>query len=304
MKTFKYFFVSLVWLGLAGGLFVVQAEEEFPSNFSNRNGVSNTRHNLAQSGNVNQNAMITSRNNYGEVCVYCHTPHGANENIDAPLWNRTIKSNTYQTYNQLGTTSLTAEVNQPGIHSLTCLSCHDGTVAIDSILNMPGSGKYNAASKTNHQEAFLDSWVSASGTTVSPNHLAIGTSSPAKPTAGCMSCHNSDLGMAHDFTTKKIGTDLRDDHPIGIELPTARIGKDFIGPTVTKSNMAFYDTNTNGKADASEIRFYKTGSTMRVECSSCHDPHGVASSAGAEINPTFLRIKNQGSALCVNCHAM
>lgn len=303
MKKTKFYILCAIWVGFVGGLFAVQAADEFPTNFTNRNGISNTRHNLSLSGNISQAAMVTARNNYGEVCVYCHTPHGANENISAPLWNRTIKSTTYETYNQLGTSSLTSAVDQPGIHSLTCLSCHDGTVAIDSILNMPGSGKYNAASKTSHQEAFLDSWGTATGMG-SPNHLAIGTSSPAKSNAGCMSCHNPDIGVAHDFSTKKIGTDLRDDHPIGTDLPTARVGKDFNGPTVTKETMAFYDTNSNGKADANEIRFYKTGSTMRVECASCHDPHGVAPSAGAEINPTFLRVKNQGSALCVNCHAM
>ncbi|MBF8271145.1 MAG: hypothetical protein HW380_250 [Magnetococcales bacterium] len=276
--------------------------EDFPTNFSNNRGISSTRHNLSLSGNVSQSAMVTSRNQYGEVCVYCHTPHGANENIDVPLWNRTIKNNTYQTYSQMGTSSLTSEVNQPGITSLTCLSCHDGTVAIDSIINMPGSSRYNANSKTSHQESFLDSWVNSAGTTVSPNHLAIGTSSPAKSNAGCMSCHNTDIGVAHDFTLRNIGTDLRDEHPIGIDLPTTRVGQDFIGPSVTQDKMAFFDINSNNKADPNEVRFYKTGSSYRVECASCHDPHGVMAANGSEINPTFLRVKNQESALCLTCH--
>lgn len=29
-----------------------------------------------------------TRNDYGEVCVYCHTPHGANTTTAVPLWNR------------------------------------------------------------------------------------------------------------------------------------------------------------------------------------------------------------------------
>ena len=37
---------------------------------------------------------------------------------------------TYQTYDLLGTSSLTQPVSQPGVNSLTCLSCHDGTLAI------------------------------------------------------------------------------------------------------------------------------------------------------------------------------
>ena len=49
--------------------------------------------------------MDTQRNNYGEVCVYCHTPHGANRTLAAPLWNRTNVATTYQTYNLLNTSS-------------------------------------------------------------------------------------------------------------------------------------------------------------------------------------------------------
>ena len=33
-----------------------------------------------------------------------------------------------------------------------------------------------------------------------------------------------------------------------------------------------------------------------VECASCHDPHSAA-------NPTFLRIVNTGSAVCLACHS-
>lgn len=299
---YRLAFLSII-IFVGNMFFSVLSAEDFPTGFTNRTGISNTRHNLSLSGNANQSAMITSRNQYGEVCVYCHTPHGANENIAAPLWNRTLKNNTYQTYDQVGSNTLTAAVNQPGISSLTCLSCHDGTVAIDSIINMPGSGRYNASSKTSHQESFLDSWVNTASTTVSPNHLAMGTSSPAKPSAGCMSCHNSDIGVAHEFNFARIGTDLRDEHPIGIDIPTSRIGEDFIGPTVTQDKMAFFDINSNSKPDSNEVRFYKTGSTYRVECASCHDPHGVIPTPGAEINPTFLRVKNLGSALCLTCHA-
>ena len=32
-----------------------------------------------------------------------------------------------------------------------------------------------------------------------------------------------------------------------------------------------------------------------VECASCHDPH-------SEVNPTFLRVSNNGSAVCLACH--
>lgn len=71
---------------------------------------------------------------YGEVCVYCHTPHGGQ--VEAPLWNRNFSVATYQMY-----TSATIDMSNPdgaptGI-SMACLSCHDGTIGLDVIVNPP-----------------------------------------------------------------------------------------------------------------------------------------------------------------------
>ncbi|MBF0310472.1 MAG: cytochrome c3 family protein [Magnetococcales bacterium] len=251
--------------------------------------------------------MSTVRNNYEEVCVYCHTPHGANTEIKAPLWNRTFKSNTYQTYDAMGTPSLTAAVSQPGVASLTCLSCHDGTVAIDSIINMPGPGNYNANAKTSHQETFLDAWrdTTTGAGKGSLKHYAIGQSSPNE-SYGCMVCHSGPGGfeVATDFTAFNIGTDLRNDHPVGINMPSTRFGQDFNAPSQQGDKLAFYDLDGDSRADANEVRYYKTSNDFRVECASCHDPHGVRQ-AGGQLNPSFLRVNNQtNSTLCQTCHAM
>ena len=99
----------------------VRADVDLPTKFTNIDGVGNTRHNLTQrqtSGGGPAGATMDSyRNDYLEVCVYCHTPHGANSNVAAPLWNRTMKATTYQTYDLLNTASLTQPVTQPGINS-------------------------------------------------------------------------------------------------------------------------------------------------------------------------------------------
>lgn len=67
----------------------------------------------------------------GEFCVVCHTPHDASSHQQAPLWNHTISDTVYELY---GSPSLIYETEQPGPGnpSRLCLSCHDGTVAIDS----------------------------------------------------------------------------------------------------------------------------------------------------------------------------
>jgi hypothetical protein len=268
--------------------------------FTNQGGIANTRHNLTQrppAGGINGSIMDGFRNNYGEVCVYCHTPHGADTNVKLPLWNRTTLATTYKTYNELKTSSLTQTVSQPGVNSLSCLSCHDGQTAMDSIINMPGSGRYNANMATTNQTsaaglAFLNSW--SPGT---QSHQTLGLNS-----AECLACHGAvAIPGAPDFRIAAIGTDLTNDHPVGITFPTKNgAGTDFKTPTGTQGNATFFDADSNGVMDKGDVRLYDA----KVECASCHDPHGVPSGApGSTFNLTFMRVANTNSAVCLTCHA-
>lgn len=66
----------------------------------------------------------------GEICVACHAPHNNVEVVDAPLWNHAVSTAVYELYTS---PTFTAEdITQPGGVSKLCLSCHDGTVAIDA----------------------------------------------------------------------------------------------------------------------------------------------------------------------------
>lgn len=300
----------------------VLAGPDRPSEFTNQNGIVNTRHNMTQRSSsgadllaAGPNAggaaqMDASRNNYGEVCVYCHTPHGANTNAAAPLWNRTLPTGTtYQTYNTLQTSSLSQNVYQPGAGSLPCLSCHDGSQAIDQIINMPGSGNYNATPDANFSETWerLDApgFYGLGGAVA---HLGLQADGN-----GCLACHQpSGVGAifpkAADFTVFAIGTDLRNDHPVGVTFPSSTgVGTDWKTPsgTVTRGswNSLFFDDNGNTHMDKGELRLYDTGHGPSVECASCHDPHGVPSAgAGSVMNPTFLRKTNTSSTVCLTCH--
>ncbi len=69
-------------------------------------------------------------NNTGEICIVCHTPHHADVSVtDAPLWNHEVTSATFTVYSS---STLDATVGQPDGASKLCLSCHDGTVAVDN----------------------------------------------------------------------------------------------------------------------------------------------------------------------------
>ena len=68
------------------------------------------------------------------VCVFCHTPHNAQPYAEAPLWNRAPQ--TTDNYTMYNSPNYALKVNLPPIRptgaSRICLSCHDGTLALNS----------------------------------------------------------------------------------------------------------------------------------------------------------------------------
>lgn len=69
------------------------------------------------------------------ACQFCHTPHAAMSGT--PLWNHQLSDVTYEIY---WSSSLDADVGQPTGSSKLCLSCHDGTIALEATLSNGGSG--------------------------------------------------------------------------------------------------------------------------------------------------------------------
>jgi predicted CXXCH cytochrome family protein len=75
-------------------------------------------------------------NTTGEICICCHTPHNAITTVpDAPLWNHQLSVATYQLYAS-PTFQGNATITQPSGASKLCLSCHDGTVALENFGTM------------------------------------------------------------------------------------------------------------------------------------------------------------------------
>jgi len=227
-----------------------------------------------------------------EICVYCHTPHGARpaSEIEAPLWNKpeSTAPGGYTTYDS---TTLDGDVITVGSVSIACLTCHDGTQAMDAVINAPGSG------------------LSATG---------------ASPT-------NINGGVTIGTLITNLGTDLTNDHPIGIQYggfePTAGspIDPDFNSPqsaTIGGGTRWWVDTSVGaaGSRDKTDMILYTRDNTGNggaaeepfVECGSCHDPHvgngtgaagGNATSTadlGSDVN--FMRIANVNSDVCLACH--
>ena len=242
--------------------------------------ISNTKHNLGTGG-----TGVNKFSGTAEICVFCHTPHGADTSAAVPLWNRTLPSPaSFTTYDSLGTSSLDGKTASVGSVSIACLSCHDGVTSMSTVINAPGSGTTGDAA-----------WQA-------------GTWSGANQTAG---------KIAAGLITN-IGTDLRNDHPVGIQYggggitlsaPGAATRDADFKPTTSSvlgsSRVWWVDTEVapNGTRQKTDMALYtrpagsytgQTESEPFVECASCHDPHTT--------NSTFLRVANAGSAVCLACH--
>ncbi len=117
---------------------------------------------------------------------------------------------------------------------------------------------------------------------------------PEAPSKLCLSCHDGVTAIDNyggsggtGLTISggaALGTDLSNDHPIGIEYPTALPGE-FNDP-------ATFAPGINSGPGVSLVDF---AGVMRVECTSCHNVHnnGLGS---------FLRVPVQESYICLQCH--
>ncbi len=221
-----------------------------------------TEHNL--SGGAKDN---------GEVCVYCHTPHGSNTGVDAPLWNKPAVTSTYTSYSS---TTIDGAVLAVGSVSVACLTCHDGTQAMDAVVNAPGMG---------------------TGDGLGPNGSTL-----------------IGAGLAMDAgEIAMLGTDLSNDHPIGVMYGGYDDGSGQIDPDFENAAGNLETDNINGldvwwvdteavpnqNRDKSDMILYTRAGDPYVECASCHDPHNETEDT-FQVN--FLRMANTGSDLCLACH--
>jgi len=248
-------------------------------------GIATTKHNLGSTG-----TGTNSFDGTAEICVFCHTPHGADVSANPPLWNRVLPDPaTFTTYDSLGTSTLDGEVLGVGSVSIACLSCHDGTQAMNVMINAPGSGNYDPAGFT-----LAGTWT-GSALTATP----IGS-----------------LNYAGLNNIVNLGKDLTNDHPVGVEYggggcegvagvicsPVAgnTADPDFEDAVRTAAGIDqwFVDVDSNSLRDKTDMilytRTFAAGDGPSVECGSCHDPHTVSN--------LFLRLDNTGSAVCLACH--
>lgn len=231
--------------------------------------VSATRHNLSSTSVNIPGGNMYMASNEDEVCIFCHTPHGGTANT--PLWNRALPTGAFTHYTSatLSPNAFVGGVNRAvSAESLLCMSCHDGAVAMNSIINNSNRTVGGTPNNTGNIVNQIFTTGGAIGDIMNPS--GIGTQGQSR--------------------------NLSDDHPISFSYYEAVADPENNG----KLNAV------GGGADPMDdgIRFFGNLSTeQRVECSSCHDPHVNYEAFSGDVAYTpFLVTPNAGSALCLACH--
>ncbi len=208
-----------------------------------------------------------------EVCVFCHTPHGASKNVpgltNAPLWNRTNSPHyppnapvafTYAMYSSATFSGFATRAAAPTGISMMCMSCHDGvtSIAINTLLNPPGSA--------NPDDITHDAAMDFPG--------AIGNVYNDQGFLGW----GANLGDNYPGSSLPNIINLSNDHPISFAWPSGMTGTKLNDPAGIDARLRLFGDSRN-----------------RIECATCHQVHDP-------LYPPFLSMPNTNSGMCLSCH--
>jgi predicted CXXCH cytochrome family protein len=224
--------------------------------------IRNSPHNLSASG-----PGVVKATGEQQVCVFCHTPHNAAP--IQPLWNRATPASAYRVYSSK---SLDALPGQPTGSSKLCLSCHDGTIALGSVL-----------SRAQRIEM-------AGGMTVLP---------PGKSNLGTDLSDDHPISFKYDAALAAKDLKLKDptqlpeavklDHQQELQCTSCHEPHDN-----SKGKFLVMD-NSNSQLCASCHRLQNTNLPSHANCASCHQPHTAPSGP-------FLLKAAKTTDTCTTCH--
>ncbi|NOT02041.1 MAG: hypothetical protein HOP29_15615 [Phycisphaerales bacterium] len=245
--------------------------------------VADTVHNLSAGGPGRIRAAGEN-----QVCVFCHAPH--NTRGVRPLWNRDLPLSNYTIYQS---STLDARPGQPTGASKLCLSCHDGTIALGSVLNradrirMTG-GDFLPAGLTNLGTDLSDdhpvSFHFTSGLAASDRQLNDPSSLPEEIRLDhdgrlqCTSCHDPHRNAFGDFLVRsnEFGRLCQSCH------------------RMTAWNQGSHATS-NASVLAADAGYWPHATVAENACRSCHRPH----TAGGHERLLIFEAEEEN---CLNCH--
>jgi predicted CXXCH cytochrome family protein len=264
-KKMVGFFILIIF-AVAAGLSVRDADA----------GISRSKHDFSTNAGTPYGGIYKmSGSPVNEVCIFCHTPHGASTSQfykdgagGTILWNRITpdgagpNNDKYTLYTSSSLTMI--NVTAPTGTSLMCLSCHDGVTGI----------AVDAASATSPQTLLeRGSGNPTISLTMSGANVDYNNKIGAMYYPGSFLGSGANIGGLSPYGATT-GVDLSNDHPVSFN----------------------WVDGIPGIQSPTDARLRLFGTNRKMECATCHNVHDNTT------YPPFLVMSNSGSAMCFACH--
>jgi len=190
------------------------------------------------SGSAHDFSGQTLWNPKGEICIVCHTPHNADATVtDAPLWNHATTTFNYTGFIYTSST-FDATGAVPDGSSKLCLSCHDGTVAVDNF----GGGV--------SQPTFIGSFDAGGTRTAGYANLGSDLRNDHPISFLYADSEGADAEIKASTSGTLIGGTIATDYLIGGKVQCA----------------SCHDVHNNGTGPTSLLKISNSGSQLCLEC--------------------------------------
>lgn len=216
------------------------------------------------------NSLYSSWNTRRGVCSACHQAHHTDDAQLIPLWNHATSTAGFIPYSS---PTLDASVGSPKSVSLACLSCHDGSLAINQGISGP-----------------------LGGTSTAPTQKITDIEPEAQIGPDLHTTHP--VSFTYDSALAALDGGLEDPAVYTIGSP-----KTNLTVSVAPVPASWSGTSLSGKTIKDAMLF--GAGKDQMECSSCHDVHkleGSSPSSGILVRVSGNDATGRGSTLCRTCH--
>ncbi|HEY3381070.1 MAG TPA: cytochrome c3 family protein [Vicinamibacterales bacterium] len=264
-----------------------------------------SKHDLSVTGGAASRATLET-----QPCVFCHTPHNASP--ARQLWNHAPSAASYTTYGsssyQSGTTAGTfntfpgTSAPQPSGSAKLCLSCHDGTIAVNATVNngtiamaggpfVPATASLGTDLSNDHPVSFARNPANTE-VVDPPSSDAVRLESGTRMVQ-CVACHDPH-SQRLDSTTGKFLVKVNQGSALCVTCHRrSGSGWSWTSSSHATSTKSYTTASTGGIAGLGAHTGY--GTVGDNGCEACHRPH---SAPQAE---RLLKAVNQRD-VCFQCH--
>ena len=283
---------------LAAALATVLVQAALPGRAAS---IINSKHDLSATSSGTQYRAAPTEITAGP-CLFCHAPHSAT--VNTALWNRANPQGPYKPYTS---SSAAGNMQQPDGTSLMCLSCHDGTIALGSVLSR------GTIAMTSGFDKIASTSAGYIGTDLSDDHpvsISYATARAANPElAPAGSWASSAPNVKLDAGGKVQCTTCHDPHdPVNgkfLVMPNTQSALCTACHTKPLWTASSHATSAKTWSPASALYPYpRTGysSVIGNGCENCHRPHAAAGASGPNSAKYWLLNALKEEDNCYACH--